>query len=48
MISKYASPTEQIFKPHSIAALRKLDVSYVSCGDEHTAVLTQVGTPQTF
>uniref|UniRef100_A0A670K147 RCC1-like domain-containing protein n=1 Tax=Podarcis muralis TaxID=64176 RepID=A0A670K147_PODMU len=43
-----ADPKEQIFKPHSIAALRKLDVSYVSCGDEHTAVLTQNGSVFTF
>ncbi|CAI5784678.1 probable E3 ubiquitin-protein ligase HERC6 [Podarcis lilfordi] len=43
-----ADPKEQIFKPHSIAALRKLDVIYVSCGDEHTAVLTQNGSVFTF
>ncbi|XP_061439031.1 probable E3 ubiquitin-protein ligase HERC6 [Rhineura floridana] len=39
---------EQIFKPYSIAALRNLDVIDVSCGDEHTAVLTQNGSVFTF
>uniref|UniRef100_A0A8D0C2P8 RCC1-like domain-containing protein n=1 Tax=Salvator merianae TaxID=96440 RepID=A0A8D0C2P8_SALMN len=43
-----SKPVEQIFKPHSIGALRCLDVIYVSCGDEHTAVLTKNGSVYTF
>nr|XP_008109241.1 PREDICTED: probable E3 ubiquitin-protein ligase HERC6 [Anolis carolinensis] len=43
-----AKPKEQIFKPYSIAALRSLDVAFVSCGAEHTAVLTQNGSVYTF
>ncbi|KAG8134391.1 hypothetical protein E2320_007524 [Naja naja] len=39
---------EQIFKPYSVGALRNLDVTYVSCGDEHTAVLTKSGNVFTF
>ncbi|XP_053109606.1 probable E3 ubiquitin-protein ligase HERC6 isoform X2 [Hemicordylus capensis] len=45
------SPTptrEQVFKPMSVAALRSLDVTYISCGDEHTAVLTENGSIFTF
>uniref|UniRef100_I3MQB1 HECT and RLD domain containing E3 ubiquitin protein ligase family member 6 n=1 Tax=Ictidomys tridecemlineatus TaxID=43179 RepID=I3MQB1_ICTTR len=33
---------EQSYKPRSIGALKNLGVIYISCGDEHTAVLTQV------
>ncbi|KAH0615832.1 hypothetical protein JD844_026393 [Phrynosoma platyrhinos] len=43
-----ANPKEKIFKPYSIAALRNLDVTFVSCGAEHTAVLTQDGSVFTF
>ncbi|KAG3275968.1 putative E3 ubiquitin-protein ligase HERC6 [Ictidomys tridecemlineatus] len=32
---------EQSYKPRSIGALKNLGVIYISCGDEHTAVLTQ-------
>ncbi|KAL7982105.1 hypothetical protein Chor_001162 [Crotalus horridus] len=39
---------EQIFKPYSIGALRNLEVTYVSCGNEHTAVLTKSGCVFTF
>ncbi|XP_037686165.1 probable E3 ubiquitin-protein ligase HERC6 isoform X2 [Choloepus didactylus] len=39
---------EQIYKPRSIGALKNLDVIYISCGYEHTAVLTQVGKVFTF
>ncbi|XP_034296362.1 probable E3 ubiquitin-protein ligase HERC6 isoform X2 [Pantherophis guttatus] len=39
---------EQIFKPYSIGALRNLEVTYISCGDEHTAVLTKSGSVFTF
>ncbi|XP_074084239.1 putative E3 ubiquitin-protein ligase HERC6 isoform X2 [Macrotis lagotis] len=39
---------EQIYKPHSIAELKSLHVIYISCGDEHTAVLTQDGKVFTF
>ncbi|KAL1767967.1 putative E3 ubiquitin-protein ligase HERC6 isoform X1 [Sigmodon hispidus] len=31
----------QVYKPYSIGALKNLDVIYISCGYEHTAVLTQ-------
>ncbi|XP_060103050.1 probable E3 ubiquitin-protein ligase HERC6 [Heteronotia binoei] len=43
-----SDPKEQVFKPHSVAALRNLDVIYISCGAEHTAVLTQDGSVFTF
>ncbi|XP_015266273.1 PREDICTED: probable E3 ubiquitin-protein ligase HERC6 [Gekko japonicus] len=43
-----SDPKEQVFKPHSVAALRNLDVIYISCGAEHTAVLTQDGCVFTF
>ncbi|XP_063166477.1 probable E3 ubiquitin-protein ligase HERC6 [Candoia aspera] len=39
---------EQIFKPYSIGALRNLEVTYISCGDEHTAVLAKSGSVFTF
>ncbi|XP_058151609.1 probable E3 ubiquitin-protein ligase HERC6 [Dasypus novemcinctus] len=39
---------EQIYKPRSIGALKNLDVIYISCGSEHTAVLTQDGKVFTF
>ncbi|XP_026580225.1 probable E3 ubiquitin-protein ligase HERC6 [Pseudonaja textilis] len=39
---------EQIFKPYSVGALRNLNVTYISCGDEHTAVLTKSGNVFTF
>ncbi|XP_013919267.1 PREDICTED: probable E3 ubiquitin-protein ligase HERC6, partial [Thamnophis sirtalis] len=39
---------EQIFKPYSVGALRNLEVTYISCGDEHTAVLTKSGSVFTF
>ncbi|XP_077157032.1 putative E3 ubiquitin-protein ligase HERC6 [Paroedura picta] len=43
-----SDPKEQVFKPHSVAALRNLNVTYISCGAEHTAVLTQDGSIFTF
>uniref|UniRef100_A0A8C8S456 HECT and RLD domain containing E3 ubiquitin protein ligase family member 6 n=1 Tax=Pelusios castaneus TaxID=367368 RepID=A0A8C8S456_9SAUR len=39
---------EQIFKPYSVTALKAIGVIYISCGDEHTAVLTQDGSVFTF
>ncbi|XP_032080220.1 probable E3 ubiquitin-protein ligase HERC6 [Thamnophis elegans] len=39
---------EQIFKPYSVGTLRNLEVTYISCGDEHTAVLTKSGSVFTF
>uniref|UniRef100_A0A8D2JGP5 RCC1-like domain-containing protein n=1 Tax=Sciurus vulgaris TaxID=55149 RepID=A0A8D2JGP5_SCIVU len=39
---------EQSHKPRSIGALKNLGVIYISCGDEHTAVLTQDGRVFTF
>uniref|UniRef100_A0A4X2M1G2 HECT and RLD domain containing E3 ubiquitin protein ligase family member 6 n=1 Tax=Vombatus ursinus TaxID=29139 RepID=A0A4X2M1G2_VOMUR len=39
---------EQIHKPCSIDELKSLHVTYISCGDEHTAVLTQDGKVFTF
>ncbi|XP_012973177.1 probable E3 ubiquitin-protein ligase HERC6 isoform X2 [Mesocricetus auratus] len=38
----------QIYKPHAIGALKNLGVIYISCGYEHTAVLTQDGQVFTF
>ncbi|MEJ1279436.1 hypothetical protein NN561_010366 [Cricetulus griseus] len=38
----------QISKPHSIDALKNLGVIYISCGYEHTAVLTKDGQVFTF
>ncbi|KAF6371812.1 HECT and RLD domain containing E3 ubiquitin protein ligase family member 6 [Rhinolophus ferrumequinum] len=38
----------QSYKPRSIGALKSLDVIYISCGYEHTAVLTQDGKVFTF
>nr|XP_023493507.1 probable E3 ubiquitin-protein ligase HERC6 isoform X2 [Equus caballus] len=38
----------QSYKPRSIGALRNLGVIYISCGYEHTAVLTQNGKVFTF
>ncbi|XP_014643409.1 PREDICTED: probable E3 ubiquitin-protein ligase HERC6 [Ceratotherium simum simum] len=38
----------QSYKPRSISALRNLGVVYISCGYEHTAVLTQNGKVFTF
>ncbi|XP_068949993.1 probable E3 ubiquitin-protein ligase HERC6 isoform X2 [Petaurus breviceps papuanus] len=40
--------SEQIYKPCSIGNLKSLHVTYISCGDEHTAVLTQDGKVFTF
>ncbi|XP_035304437.1 probable E3 ubiquitin-protein ligase HERC6 isoform X7 [Cricetulus griseus] len=40
--------TVQISKPHSIDALKNLGVIYISCGYEHTAVLTKDGQVFTF
>uniref|UniRef100_A0A8C3H7G1 HECT and RLD domain containing E3 ubiquitin protein ligase family member 6 n=1 Tax=Chrysemys picta bellii TaxID=8478 RepID=A0A8C3H7G1_CHRPI len=39
---------EQVFKPYAVAALKTIGVVYISCGDEHTAVLTQDGSVFTF
>ncbi|XP_043827226.1 probable E3 ubiquitin-protein ligase HERC6 [Dromiciops gliroides] len=39
---------QQSYKPHSIGELKHLNVTYISCGDEHTAVLTQEGKVFTF
>nr|XP_021558148.1 probable E3 ubiquitin-protein ligase HERC6 isoform X2 [Neomonachus schauinslandi] len=41
-------PVLQSPKPHSIGALKNLGVIYISCGYEHTAVLTQTGKVFTF
>ncbi|KAM5191264.1 putative E3 ubiquitin-protein ligase HERC6 [Mantella aurantiaca] len=37
-----------IFKPYAVSSLRNLGVAYISCGDEHTAVLSKDGTVYTF
>ncbi|XP_036619634.1 probable E3 ubiquitin-protein ligase HERC6 isoform X2 [Trichosurus vulpecula] len=39
---------EQIYKPCSIGKLKSLHVTYISCGDAHTAVLTKDGKVFTF
>ncbi|XP_030879668.1 probable E3 ubiquitin-protein ligase HERC6 isoform X3 [Leptonychotes weddellii] len=41
-------PVLQSSKPRSIGALKNLGVIYISCGYEHTAVLTQTGKVFTF
>nr|DBA28769.1 TPA: hypothetical protein GDO54_009072 [Pyxicephalus adspersus] len=41
-------PLKGIFKPHAVSSLRNLNVAYISCGDEHTAVLSKDGTVYTF
>ncbi|XP_066137078.1 probable E3 ubiquitin-protein ligase HERC6 isoform X2 [Saccopteryx bilineata] len=38
----------QSYKPRSVGELKRLDVIYISCGYEHTAVLTQNGKVYTF
>ncbi|XP_048220418.1 probable E3 ubiquitin-protein ligase HERC6 [Perognathus longimembris pacificus] len=38
----------QSYKPLSVGALKTLGVTYISCGHEHTAVLTQDGKVFTF
>ncbi|XP_074922250.1 putative E3 ubiquitin-protein ligase HERC6 isoform X2 [Chelonoidis abingdonii] len=44
----HANTREQVFKPYAVAALTTIGVVYISCGDEHTAVLTQDGSVFTF
>ncbi|XP_051823686.1 probable E3 ubiquitin-protein ligase HERC6 [Antechinus flavipes] len=39
---------EKSYKPHSIGELKRFHVTYISCGDEHTAALTQDGKVLTF
>ncbi|XP_045647665.1 probable E3 ubiquitin-protein ligase HERC6 [Ursus americanus] len=41
-------PVVQSHKPRSVGALKNLGVIYISCGYEHTAVLTQTGKVFTF
>uniref|UniRef100_F6VRU3 HECT and RLD domain-containing E3 ubiquitin protein ligase family member 6 n=1 Tax=Xenopus tropicalis TaxID=8364 RepID=F6VRU3_XENTR len=36
------------FKPHAVNSLRNLGVAYISCGEEHTAVLSKDGSVYTF
>ncbi|XP_074130227.1 putative E3 ubiquitin-protein ligase HERC6 isoform X2 [Sminthopsis crassicaudata] len=40
--------SEKSYKPHSIGELQRHNVIYISCGDEHTAILTQDGKVLTF
>ncbi|XP_044538347.1 probable E3 ubiquitin-protein ligase HERC6 [Gracilinanus agilis] len=47
-LSSKKESVEQIYKPYSIGELKRLQVTYISCGDEHTAVLTQDGKVFTF
>lgn len=37
-----------VFKPYAVSSLRDKGVIYISCGDEHTAVLSKEGTVYTF
>ncbi|XP_073493603.1 probable E3 ubiquitin-protein ligase HERC6 [Phyllobates terribilis] len=37
-----------VFKPYAVSSLRDKGVIYISCGDEHTAVLSKAGTVYTF
>ncbi|XP_071972894.1 probable E3 ubiquitin-protein ligase HERC6 [Engystomops pustulosus] len=43
-----SDPLKDVFKPHAISSLRDKGVIYISCGDEHTAVLSKEGTVYTF
>ncbi|XP_027453202.1 probable E3 ubiquitin-protein ligase HERC6 isoform X1 [Zalophus californianus] len=47
-LQKNHVPVLQSSKPRSIGALKNLGVIYISCGYEHTAVLTQTGKVFTF
>ncbi|XP_073447024.1 probable E3 ubiquitin-protein ligase HERC6 [Dendrobates tinctorius] len=40
--------TAGVFKPYAVSSLRDKGVIYISCGDEHTAVLSKAGTVYTF
>ncbi|XP_044159252.1 probable E3 ubiquitin-protein ligase HERC6 isoform X2 [Bufo gargarizans] len=43
-----SDPLKGVFKPNAISSLRDKGVIYISCGDEHTAVLSKEGTVYTF
>ncbi|CAI9559076.1 unnamed protein product, partial [Staurois parvus] len=45
---KMAPQRAGIFKPYAVTSLRNLSITYISCGDEHTAVLSKDGTVYTF
>uniref|UniRef100_A0A8C7BXB5 HECT and RLD domain containing E3 ubiquitin protein ligase family member 6 n=1 Tax=Neovison vison TaxID=452646 RepID=A0A8C7BXB5_NEOVI len=48
LLRKKNVPVVQSSKPRSVGALKNLGVVYISCGYEHTAVLTQTGKVFTF
>ncbi|XP_068089276.1 probable E3 ubiquitin-protein ligase HERC6 isoform X2 [Hyperolius riggenbachi] len=41
-------PLKGVYKPHAVSSLRNFNVGYISCGDEHSAVLSKDGTVYTF
>ncbi|XP_063773158.1 probable E3 ubiquitin-protein ligase HERC6 isoform X2 [Pseudophryne corroboree] len=43
-----SDPQKGVFRPKAVSSLRFLSVVYISCGDEHTAVLSKDGTVYTF
>ncbi|KAM4807743.1 putative E3 ubiquitin-protein ligase HERC6 [Rhinophrynus dorsalis] len=43
-----SEPKKGMFKPCAVSSLRNLGVVYISCGDEHTAVLSKDGSVYTF
>ncbi|XP_075057981.1 putative E3 ubiquitin-protein ligase HERC6 isoform X2 [Mixophyes fleayi] len=43
-----SDPQKGVFRPYAVSSLRDLGVTYISCGDEHTAVLSKDGTVYTF
>ncbi|XP_056424428.1 probable E3 ubiquitin-protein ligase HERC6 isoform X2 [Hyla sarda] len=47
-IGHETNPPKAVFRPHAVSSLRDKCVNYISCGDEHTAVLSKEGTVYTF
>ncbi|XP_075716835.1 putative E3 ubiquitin-protein ligase HERC6 isoform X2 [Rhinoderma darwinii] len=43
-----SDPLKGVFKPYAVSSLRDKGVIYISCGDEHTAVLSKEGTVYIF
>ncbi|XP_018107775.1 probable E3 ubiquitin-protein ligase HERC6 isoform X2 [Xenopus laevis] len=43
-----SDPQKGTFKPYAVNSLRNLGVAYISCGEEHTAVLSKDGSVYTF
>ncbi|KAM3937230.1 putative E3 ubiquitin-protein ligase HERC6 isoform 2-T2 [Leptodactylus fuscus] len=47
-IGLQSDPLKGVFKPYAVSSLRDKGIIYISCGDEHTAVLSKEGTVYTF